>query len=171
MDVDGVLLPFRARLAGTSCRAGVCAAAPPCGAGNPLLDRLEPGDGLRLRALLDGLVWAGTWMAEVSEVAPRLGLPALPFVDWRDTDEQARCVHWKTVPLMRYVAGRLFVWLDDEITDADRWWVAANHPYPALLHRIDPHRELTGADLDPEGFVRHFPLRGCRVAVLSSVSS
>jgi hypothetical protein len=47
-------------------------------------------------------------------------------------------VHWKTVPLTRWAAGRPFVWLDDETTDADRWWVAAHHWQPALLHRVDP---------------------------------
>ncbi|MEU7554337.1 hypothetical protein AB0B01_18700 [Streptomyces sp. NPDC044571] len=43
-------------------------------------------------------------------------------------------------------AGRPFAWIDDEITDADRWWVAAHHPGPALLHRVDPAFGLTDAD-------------------------
>jgi hypothetical protein len=49
--------------------------------------------------------------------------------------------------LARWAAGRAFVWLDDEITDTDQCWVAAHHPTPALLHRVDPYRGLTGADL------------------------
>ena len=46
------------------------------------------------------LVWASTWMAEANEVlAPRLGLPVLPVVDWPDTDEEPQHgVHWKTAP-------------------------------------------------------------------------
>ena len=43
-------------------------------------------------------------------------------------------------------AGRRFVWLDDEITDADRRWVAGNHDAPALLHRVEARRGLTDAD-------------------------
>ena len=87
-------------------------------------------------------------MAEANTVvAPRLGLPALPVVGFLDTDEEPpRDVHWKTAPLTRCTAGRPFVWLDDEITDADRHWVAAHHPQPALLHRINPHLGLTDAD-------------------------
>jgi hypothetical protein len=57
-------------------------------------------------------------------------------------------VHWKTVPLTRWAAGRRFVWLDDEITDADRLWVAAHYPERALLRRVDPYLGLTDADLD-----------------------
>lgn len=36
--------------------------------------------------------------------------------------------------------------MDDEITDADRMWVAAKHSASALLHRVDPRRGLTDAD-------------------------
>jgi HAD domain in Swiss Army Knife RNA repair proteins len=141
VDIDGVLLPLRARSTGAGSVAADC--------GNPLLDRLDPGDGPRLLALPGELVWASTWVAEANEVvAPRLGLAVLPFVDWPDTDEEpGRGVHWKTAPLTRWAAGGRFVWLDDEITDADRRWVAAHHPRPALLHRVDPYQGLTSADL------------------------
>ncbi|GIG93357.1 hypothetical protein Pen02_82930 [Plantactinospora endophytica] len=88
-------------------------------------------------------------MAEANEVvAPRLDLPASPVVDWPDPDEEPpRGVHWKTAPLVRWAAGRPFVWLDDETTDADQRWVAAHHPQPALLHRVDPYLGLTDTDL------------------------
>lgn len=117
VDIDGVLIPFRARSADTRrSSSGVRDAAD--GVGNPLLDRLDPADGRRLLALPGELVWASTWMAEANEVvAPRLGLPVLPVVDWPDDDEESqRGVHWKTVPLTRWAAGRAFVWLDDETT-------------------------------------------------------
>jgi hypothetical protein len=39
------------------------------------------------------------------------------------------------------------VWLDDEVTDADRRWIAAHHPQPALLQRVDPYQGLANADL------------------------
>ncbi len=47
-----------------------------------------------------------------------------------------------------WAAGRPFVWLDDEMTDADRRWVAKHHPVPALLVRVDPYLGLTSADFD-----------------------
>jgi hypothetical protein len=148
VDIDGVLIPFRARSAGTRISSsGVRDAA--CDVGNPLLDWLDPADGRRLLALPGELVWATSWMAEANEVvAPRLGLPVLPVVDWPDRDEQPQAgVHWKTVPLTRWAAGRPFVWLDDEATDADRRWVAAHYSQPALLRRIDSSLGLTDADV------------------------
>jgi hypothetical protein len=48
--------------------------------------------------------------------------------------------------LTRWAAGRPFIWLDDEITGADRQWVAAHHSGKALLHRVDPHAGRTEAD-------------------------
>jgi len=94
-------------------------------------------------------VWATTWGTEANEViAPVLGLPALPVVDWPDDEPPAPAgVHWKTRGLVAWAAGRPFAWLDDEITDRDRAWIAACHPAPALLQRVDPRRGLTPADL------------------------
>jgi hypothetical protein len=136
LDVDGTLLPFAPR--GRTARPR----------GNPLLDRLDPADGARLRSLGCSLVWATTWMHEANEVlSPRLGLPSLPLVDWSDDEEQPPLeVHWKTPSLVRWAAGRPFAWLDDEIFDADRRWIAAHHPARALAHRVDPRSGLIAAD-------------------------
>ncbi|MGC4796518.1 hypothetical protein GAR06_02971 [Micromonospora saelicesensis] len=38
------------------------------------------------------------------------------------------------------------MWLDDEITEADRRFVRTHHPARALLHRVDPYTGLTEAD-------------------------
>ncbi|MFB9692001.1 HAD domain-containing protein [Amorphoplanes digitatis] len=116
--------------------------------GNPLLDRLDPADGRRLLELGCRLVWATTWMGEANEViSPRLGLPELPVVDFPDADDlPERGLHWKTSFLTRWAAGRPFVWIDDEATDADRRWVTRNHPGRALVHRVDPLVGLTDAD-------------------------
>ncbi|SCL29037.1 hypothetical protein GA0074692_2651 [Micromonospora pallida] len=136
LDVDGTLLPFGG------------AAGPMGDDGNPLLAGLDVGHGRRLAALPCDLVWATTWLAEANEVlAPRLGLPQLPVVDWPDDDEDdGGRLHWKTRRLVEWAAGRPFAWVDDEITQADRAWVAANHRAHALLHRVDPRRGLTDAD-------------------------
>ncbi|WP_203841013.1 HAD domain-containing protein [Winogradskya humida] len=141
LDVDGPLIPLRAR-------PGSRPATAPGDGGNPLLDRLDPVEGQRLLGLGCELVWATTWMHEANEiVAPRLGLPRLPVVDWPDEDDDPRDgLHWKTIALTRWADGRPFVWLDDETTGADRRWVAANHPGRALVHRVDPLIGLTNAD-------------------------
>ncbi|MEV6368019.1 HAD domain-containing protein [Micromonospora musae] len=144
LDVDGPLIPFKARPG----RRNPAPARSLEVIGNPLLDRLDPADGRRLSALGCQLVWATTWMAEANEViSPLLGLPDLPVVEWPDDDEEPeRGLHWKTSHLVRWAAGRPFVWLDDETTDADRRWVAAHHPTRALLRRVDPYAGLTDAD-------------------------
>lgn len=56
-------------------------------------------------------------------------------------------LNWKTRALGELAAGRPFVWLDDEITEADRTWVAKHHPGRALLHKVAPEHGLTEADL------------------------
>jgi HAD domain in Swiss Army Knife RNA repair proteins len=148
LDVDGPLIPFRARPVRRrpSSRDGVGSSSD--ASGNPLVDRLDPADGRRLLELGCQIVWATTWMAEANEViSPRLGLPELPIVDFPDVDDEPdRGLHWKTTFLTRWAAGRAFVWIDDETTDADRRWVMSNHPGRALVHRVDPFVGLTDAD-------------------------
>ncbi|GAA3154323.1 hypothetical protein GCM10010466_51610 [Planomonospora alba] len=102
---------------------------------------LNPGHGPALLALPYELVWASTWRHEANVwIAPRLGLPRLPFVDWHEPylADRGDGVHWKTRRLVDWADGRAFAWVDDEIGEADREYVAACHPAPALLHRVDP---------------------------------
>ena len=118
-------------------------------AGSPLMDRLDPECGPRLAALACELVWATTWMEEANEVvAPLLGLPALPVLDWPEpsVEDIYFGLHPKTRAIVRCASGRDFAWVDDEITDADREWVLENHPGSALLIRVDPRRGLTRQD-------------------------
>ncbi|MEU8123442.1 HAD domain-containing protein [Spirillospora sp. NPDC049024] len=147
LDVDGPLIPFGAREHPT-----YRSASSPHAESNPLLARLDPGHGTRLTALPCELVWATTWMDDANEcVAPLLGLPRLATVEWPDEpdaeeQDQRRGLHWKTRTLVACAAGRPFAWVDDEITDRDRAWVAARHRGPALLHRVDPAMGITEAD-------------------------
>ncbi|MEF9905633.1 HAD domain-containing protein [Streptomyces sp. P9-A2] len=140
LDVDGPLLPF----------GGAPARGPFPERGNPLLDRLDPTLGPRLLALGCELVWATTWLDEANDtVSPRIGLPTLPVVRWPDeavTTGMPRGLHWKTSLLSEWAGHRPFVWLDDEIGPMDELWIAAAHPAPALPHRVDPARGLTGED-------------------------
>jgi hypothetical protein len=146
LDVDGPLIPLRARPTGhvlDLSAATELAEAP----GNPLMDRLDPADGRRLLALGCQLIWATTWMADANEVvAPRLGLPELPVVDFPDDESPERGLHWKTKFLTQQADGCPFIWLDDEITDTDQRWVRTHYQGPALLHRVDPFVGLTDAD-------------------------
>ncbi|MDN3028752.1 HAD domain-containing protein [Streptomyces sp. S.PB5] len=145
LDIDGTILPFG------SSRPYPLYEGPegPVAAGHPLLARADPGLGGRLAALGCVLVWATTWTTEDANdlLAPWLGLPPLPTVDWPDPPPDEEGVrHWKTRSLVEWAAGRPFVWVDDEIGAVDRAWVAAHHPAPALLHRVDHRYGLTDAD-------------------------
>lgn len=143
LDVDGPLLPF-----------GDGPQLEPSGTtSDSHLARLDPQVGSRLAALPCDLVWATTWEEDANaEIAPRIGLPKLPVVNWPDpSDDQQRedrwfRLHWKTRTVVAWAQGRPFAWVDDEITDADRDWVSTHHPGQALLHRIASSRGLTDAD-------------------------
>lgn len=154
LDIDGPLIPFGGppdcyptyplRRPGSPDLLGADL--------NPLLARINPEYGPRLAALPCELVWATTWMEDANDcVAPLLGLPPLPVVDWPDPPVReewhgARGLHWKTRALVGQAKGRPFAWVDDEITDIDRAWVLAHHAERALLHRVDPRQGLTEAD-------------------------
>ncbi|WP_238697282.1 HAD domain-containing protein [Streptomyces sp. E2N166] len=146
LDVDGPLIPFGSSAGQKEVAAAFSTAVDQ---GNPLLARLDPGIGARLIGLGCQLVWATTWMEEANEViAPRIGLPSLPVLEWPDADAGGtpRGLHWKTRPMVERAAGRPFIWVDDEISAIDRLWVDASHPGPSLLHQVDPTKGLNGAD-------------------------
>lgn len=132
LDVDGVVLPFGADV-----------------------DDLGDDLGRRLAALPGELVWATAWEHGANDmIAPRLGLPRLPVVEWRlptvadgVLDEYLN-LHWKTRQVVEWAAGRDFAWADDEVTAADREWIAENHAGRALVHRVPAVLGLTGVDFE-----------------------
>ncbi len=143
LDVDGPVLPF-----GGSHRSDAGT-----GSAGSHLARLDPTLGARLAALPCELVWATAWEDDANvEIAPRIGLPLLPVVNWppssdeREREDDWLGVHWKTRHLVHWAAGRPFAWVDDEITDADRDWICANHAASALLHLVESSRGLTADD-------------------------
>ncbi|TLQ38982.1 HAD domain-containing protein [Streptomyces marianii] len=143
LDVDGPLLPF-----GDGSQR-----EPSSTTTDSHLMRLDPRFGPRLAALPCELVWATTWEETANtDIAPLLGLPPLPVVHWpepsdaQEREDQWFGLHWKTRTLAAWAGGRPFIWVDDEITDADRDWVSTNHPAPAFLHRIASSRGLTNED-------------------------
>jgi hypothetical protein len=114
---------------------------------------VNPALGPRLLALGCHLIWATTWMEEANEcIAPLLCLPALPVMTWPDApenDQDARIgLRWKIRGIVDRAATLPFVWIDDEITDVDRTWVATHHCGPALLHAVTASAGLTAEDID-----------------------
>ncbi|MGX1545984.1 hypothetical protein [Streptomyces adustus] len=147
LDVDGPLNPYAAqaerRPAGyTTIRAAVRP-------GRPLRVWLNPEHGAALLALPFELCWATTWMDQANRwIAPVIGLPALPYVDFGAGLFAYRPdgVHWKTEAIVAYAGDRPFAWVDDEQSQADDAYVTAHHPGPALLHHVDPRIGLRPDD-------------------------
>ncbi|GGT05840.1 hypothetical protein ACFFV7_09060 [Nonomuraea spiralis] len=80
LDVDGPLIPFGPVPGGHPTFRTASA--------NPLLARVDPAHGPRLKALPCDLVWATTWMDDANDcVAPLLGLPRLPVATWPEPSE------------------------------------------------------------------------------------
>ncbi|MFI1826054.1 hypothetical protein ACH41E_06300 [Streptomyces sp. NPDC020412] len=161
LDVDGPLNPYAAkperRPEGyTTLRVPRSGGNPPAQAAlsshrRPLRVWLNPEHGRALLRLDYELCWASTWMDQANRwIAPVLGLPELPFVDFGDTlfQERPDGVHWKTEPLLRYAGGRAFAWVDDEQSDRDDAYVTAHHRAPALLHHVNPRIGLREDDFD-----------------------
>ncbi|MEU1126781.1 hypothetical protein ABZ371_25195 [Streptomyces sp. NPDC005899] len=154
LDVDGPLNPYAALSLRRVPRGYREHAMRPTGwtAGPALPVLLNPEHGDELLTLTDRyeLAWASTWMGEANEwIGPHLGLPPLPYVDWPAVPAlPGDGTYWKTRHVVAYAAGRAFAWVDDEITDLDRAWVAEHHPGRALLRRVDPRIGLAHEDFD-----------------------
>ncbi|MGW1756904.1 hypothetical protein [Streptomyces mirabilis] len=115
----------------------------------PLRVWLNPEHGHALLRLDYELCWATTWMGDANRwLAPVLGLPELPFVEFGDVPLQERPdgVHWKTGPLVDYANGRPFAWVDDEQSTLDEVYVTAHHRGPGLLHHVNPRVGLREED-------------------------
>ncbi|MFE2967540.1 hypothetical protein ACFXKC_28480 [Streptomyces sp. NPDC059340] len=120
----------------------------------PLRVWLNPSHGPALQALPFDLVWCTTWAAEANEwIAPHIGLPDLPVVDWsKDAPgprrDQPGGTFWKTQHVVKWAQGRPFAWIDDDIDDQDRDYVEEHHDGPALLHFVSPRAGLLQPDFD-----------------------
>ncbi|WP_329114553.1 HAD domain-containing protein [Streptomyces sp. NBC_01465] len=153
IDVDGPLNPYAAQRERRPEGYSTHRMSPVGWTGaRPLRVWLNHGHGAELLALAERyeLVWATTWKGEANEwIGPHLGLPELPFIDWPQMHGRApEGTFWKTQYILEYAAGRPFAWIDDDITDRDRAWVARHHPADTLLLRINEGIGLTRADFD-----------------------
>ncbi|MGW1540894.1 hypothetical protein ACWCPM_11750 [Streptomyces sp. NPDC002309] len=168
LDVDGPLNPYAAKPERrpdgyTTVRVPVDTATPDEERGlwarrRSLRIWLDPGHGRSLLQLGYELCWATTWMDDANRwIAPVIGLPRLPFVDFGDNllRDRPDGVHWKTAPLVEHAAGRPFAWVDDEQSDLDQAYVRTHHPGPGLLHHVDPRVGLRADDFRAlAGFAR-----------------
>ncbi|MFC8233717.1 hypothetical protein [Streptomyces sp. NPDC056663] len=115
----------------------------------PLRVWLNPKHGQALLRLDYELCWATSWMDDANRwIAPVLGLPELPFVDFGDVLFQDRPdgVHWKTGRLIDHANGRPFAWVDDEQSDLDQAYVTAHHRGRGFLHHVNPRIGLREDD-------------------------
>lgn len=118
----------------------------------PLRVWLNPTHGPALQQLPFDLIWCTTWAAEANEwIAPHIGLPSLPVVDWsKDAPgprhSQPDGTFWKTQHVVTWAAGRPFAWIDDDFDDTDRAYVAKHHDGHALLHWVSPRDGLLERD-------------------------
>ncbi|MFI1977716.1 hypothetical protein [Streptomyces wedmorensis] len=126
----------------------------------PLRVWLNPEHGRALQRLDYELCWATTWMDDANRwIAPVLGLPELPYVDFGDAlfRDRPDGVHWKTAPLLEYADGRPFAWVDDEQSELDEVYVTAHHRAPGLLHHVNPRVGLREGDFQALADFRRSP--------------
>ncbi|WP_158845457.1 HAD domain-containing protein [Saccharothrix deserti] len=123
---------------------------------------LNPDHGAQLRALADDtgleLVWATTWMHLANTlVAPSIGLPELPVIEFPETDFDRDTGwlpdgSWKWRAVAAFAAGRPLAWLDDEHDDghheARAWFDRDRADVPTNLCHVDPRHGLWPEHLD-----------------------
>ncbi|WP_033322571.1 HAD domain-containing protein [Actinomadura atramentaria] len=109
----------------------------------PLLSDLAAAAGAEL-------AWASYWCDSANEwIAPRVGLPALPFVPiprFPGPETGRTLGAWKARHVAAYAGARPFVWFEDE-PDATECVAAEAGVGPHLLVAVDPVRGLTEAHL------------------------
>lgn len=143
VDIDGPLNPYLANPRSARRDEYVVSRL------NGIQVRLHPTHGPTLLDLPFNLVWASTWEHDANLwIAPALGLPQLPVCEFPDTGTTPAGLYFKTPTIVEYAANHPFAWIDDEITDTDREWVAQRHEGPALLRWVDPAIGLESTDFE-----------------------
>lgn len=148
VDVDGPLNPYLAKP--TRRPTGYTThRIRPSGFRRPLRVWLDPSHGPWLLSLAAAtgadLVWATTWEHEANEfISPRLGLPALEWIDFGGRGSDHRDGHHgKVAAITEWAGPRPIAWLDDEFQPRDPEWAAARPG--TLLVPVDA-REGIGID-------------------------
>jgi hypothetical protein len=107
---------------------------------------LNQQHGVELNALAEtfDLVWATSWEHGANRLlAPLLGLPNdLPVILW-PSRTPVRRGSWKTPYVASWVGDRPFVWVDDEVGEAELERFGGEHQ---LVHPVDARIGLTAGD-------------------------
>ncbi|WP_067796711.1 HAD domain-containing protein [Actinomadura formosensis] len=148
LDVDGVLNPFERPHPGFQRHE--CSPN-----GRTFRLWLNPEHGPSLLDLAESagaeLAWASYWCDHANVwVAPRVGLPELPFVpipQFPGIEEGRTLGAWKARHVAAWAEGRPFVWFEDE-PDATECIAGETDVADHLLVEIDPFRGLTDEHLE-----------------------
>jgi HAD domain in Swiss Army Knife RNA repair proteins len=151
IDVDGVLNPLRRPQRDAGFRRHRIRVD-----GITFTVWLAPHHGRWLRSVADQagleLTWATAWEQHANScIAPRIGLPQLPVVDFPASLVVPPAGHiWKLPNVARAMDGRPFVWADDQFTQADLAWADDRTAggLPTLLLACQPQTGLTQAHVD-----------------------
>lgn len=169
LDVDGPLNPYRRIFAAgyVSYRESKAGQWERRRFGGGHRVRLHPGHGALLTGLAKEtgleLVWATAWQHAANErIAPAIGLPTLPVIEFPDTDvsydhrgylDWRPDGGWKWPAVTAYAAGRPLAWLDDEHNGPD--FATARAAFdrdragsPTFLCHVDPRHGLRADHLD-----------------------
>lgn len=112
--------------------------------------RHELGDWLKRLSEHFHLIWATMWDAEANtELAPRLGLPHLPYIPCWDAQDvyvewNGHRLHTKVPCIEKLVEDWPFAWIDDTLTRGDLLWAEwrERNLAPTHLLKIDPRMGL-----------------------------
>lgn len=89
------------------------------------------------------LAWCSWWQEHCEDIGRAVLLGGFPHVRF---DERADGMS-KVPGILRFTAGRPFVWLDDDVTDHEEAELDASGT-PHLTVRVDPGEGLTAGHLD-----------------------
>jgi hypothetical protein len=113
------------------------------------LSRWHGEELLKLADLYD-LVWCTTWEHDANSlIGPRIGLPRLPVIEFNKTwklPTRADGTYFKTHEVAKWVTGRPFAWVDDEVSQWDDAFFQDVCEAPYLLRKIDPVVGLADED-------------------------
>lgn len=145
LDVDGPLNPYMAR--DKSLKLGYVKHNPaPRDFPGGINVWLHPDHGRQLLDLPYELVWGTTWMGEANEfIGPHIGLPELPVAPISRVDGRT-APHWKLPGLVRYAAGRPFVWVDDEAWKSTWTWLQEHYGRHGEVHQVSDYKGLDSVD-------------------------